>query len=146
MNQLDLAIHSTVHDFKGGTQNLADAMGMSRQILLNKACPTTENAYFAPAQLIQLQNITGNYAINDALNAMQQNSQRPEKDLTHAMMSVSRDFAVVIGDITESMEDYVMSERERRQCLNSVTQMIDECEDLKHAISREGLANKIKAV
>lgn len=146
MNQLDLAIHSTVHDYKGGTQALADAMGMSRQILLNKACPTTENAYFSPAQMAQIQNITGNYAINDALHAMEQHRATPEKDVTSSLLGVTRNFADVVGEVTEAMADNVFTERERRQCLDAVNHLLDDCETLKHSISREGLEQAIKAV
>lgn len=146
MNQLDLAIHSTVHDYEGGTQSLADAMGVSRQILLNKACPTTENAHFAPAQLAQLQNITGNYSINDALQAMEQHREAQEYDLTGSMLGVSKDFAEVVGGITESMADNVMSEPERRHCLDLVETLLEDGEALKQAIHREGLEKKIKAV
>jgi hypothetical protein len=146
MNQLDLAIHSTVHDYADGTQALADSMGMSRQILINKACSTTENAYFSPAQMAQLQNITGNYAINDALSAMEQHRAKPEKDLTSSVLMVSKDFAGVVTEVTEAMADNVMTERERRQCLDSVNQLLDDAEQLKHSISREGLESKIHAV
>lgn len=146
MNQLDLAIHSTVHDYKDGTQALADSMGMSRQILLNKACPTTENAYFSPAQMAQLQNITGNYAINDALSAMEQHRPKTQKELTESVMAVSKDFAGVVGEVAEAMKDREMTERERRQCLDAVNKLLEAAEDLKHSISREGLESKIHAV
>lgn len=150
MNQLDLAIDSTVHDYAGGTNELAELMGMSRTILNNKACPTNENHQFHPQQLISIQRLTGNWSITDAFVAahdvwQKQNSPSAEKDVTQSLFDVAAEFGRMAEKVNEAMSDKVLTERERRDCLKEAEAMLEKCEALKSSLYREGLENKIHA-
>ena len=56
-------IHSTVHGFLPGTAVLAERMGMSRDVLQQKANRNNGQHVFHPQQLIDLMRQTGNAAV-----------------------------------------------------------------------------------
>jgi hypothetical protein len=68
MNTQD-AFYNTVHDYKGGTEELAGRIGMSRAILLNKADPNKEHNKPLLSDADKVMGITGDYRILDALAA-----------------------------------------------------------------------------
>lgn len=152
MNALDLAIDATVHDYDGGTNDLAEHMGMSRTILNNKACPTNEHHQFHPQQLLQLQMQTGNWTITDAFvgarnSWMSKHQPVVEQKGVHAsMLGIAEHFGQVAHAVNEAMADSVLTERERRECLQELDDVFDACETLKQALYREGVEQKIKAV
>lgn len=56
-------IHSTVHGFLPGTGVLAERMGMSREVLQQKANRNNTQHVFHPQQLVDLMRQTGNVAV-----------------------------------------------------------------------------------
>jgi hypothetical protein len=146
MNQLDLAIYNTVHDFSEGTQALADLMGVSRQILLNKANPNTENAYFSPAQLIQIQKLTGNFSINEALTAMEGKKKPTEASFTRLLLQITDELGVAAHMVNEALDDHILTEREKADCLKQVGKVSDACDDLKQALHTQDSSRKISVV
>lgn len=152
MNALDIAIDSTVHEFSGGTNELAELMGMSRTILNNKACPTNEHHQFHPQQLLQLQKLTGNWSITDALMGARDiwNSRnKPESELKNihaSMFTIAEEFGQVAHAINDAMNDSKLTERERRDCLKELDDLLGACEALKSALYREGVEKQIHAV
>lgn len=144
MNQLDLAIHSTVHDGDISTQDLADLMGMSRQILLNKANFNTENAYFSPAQLIQLQNLTSNYSINSALQAMNKSKPTTSKSITHSLLSVTDEVGRIAHEFNRAAEDNHFSEREKADCIKQASKVLNAAESLVASLHAQEVG-KIRA-
>lgn len=147
MNQLDLTIHDTVHDYNGSTKSLADAMGISTTILNNKACPTNEHHQFKPNQLLKLQKVTQNWSITDVFNAERRKAEKQVdngKDTTSSLFDMAAEFGRLAERINESMSDNILTEYERRACLKEVDAMNEKCEALKQALYREGLA--VKAV
>jgi hypothetical protein len=68
MNSQD-AFYHTVHDYKDGTDALANRMGMSRAILLNKADPNKEHNKPLLSDADRIMGLTGDYQILDALAA-----------------------------------------------------------------------------
>lgn len=147
MNKLDMAIEDTVHGYAGGTSELSDHMGMNRTILNNKACHTNEHHQFHPNQLMTLQKVTNNWSITDAfVAARDQFKEVVEKEISDSIWGITQDFAAVVQQVSEAMADNKLTERERRQCLNVVEDLIGDCEALKHSIHREGLEQSIKAV
>lgn len=152
MNALDLAIDATVHDYPGGTNELAELMGMSRTIMNNKACPTNEHHQFHPQQLLQLQKQTGNWSITDALVGARDiwnskhKTQDELKNIHSSMFSIAEEFGQVAHVISQAMDDSKLTERERRDCLKELDDLLGACESLKSALYREGVANHMKAV
>ncbi|PHS70669.1 MAG: hypothetical protein COB23_03075 [Methylophaga sp.] len=129
MNQLDLAIYDAVHDFPEGTQELADLMGMSRQILLNKANFNTENAYFSPQQLKLLQKTTKTHSINDALVAYQSKKIVGNNSITTSILNVVDSVGKAAHEVNKSVEDGIVTEREKADCLkltNEIRKTVDE--------------------
>ena len=66
MNVQD-AFYHTVHDYKDGTAALADRMGMSAAILLNKADPNKEHNKPLLKDADMAMGLTGDYRILDVL-------------------------------------------------------------------------------
>lgn len=146
MNQIDLTIHDTVHDFDGSTKRLAEEMGMSPTILNNKACPTNEHHQFQPNQLIKLQQVTGNWSITDVFVAERAKSEthsESSKNTVSSLFDVTVELGRLAEKINDAMSDNVLTERERRECLKEVDAMTGKCEALKAALYREGM---VKAV
>lgn len=150
MNQLDLTIHDNVHNYNGSTASLADAMGMSTTILNNKACPTNEHHQFHPTQLIKLQQLTGDWSITDAFVGardnwlMKQSPEQAKKGIHASMLAIAEEFGQVAHVVNEAMADSKLTERERRDCLKELDDVLTACEALKQALYREGI--EIKAV
>ena len=89
MNKLEIAIYSTVHDCEIGTLTLAELMGMSRQILLNKADPNKEGSYFSPQQITSLQPITGNHSNTDAYVSSKEAATSKGKSIICSLLAVT---------------------------------------------------------
>ena len=68
MNTQD-AFYHTVHDYRGGSEELAGRLGMSRAVLLNKADPNKEHNKPLLADVDKIMGIAGDYRILDALAA-----------------------------------------------------------------------------
>lgn len=68
MNVQD-AFYHTVHDYKGGTAELANRMGMSGAILLNKADPNKEHNKPLLKDADMVMGLTGDFRILDAMAA-----------------------------------------------------------------------------
>lgn len=66
MSPLD-AFHSTVHDFPGGCESLAPRMGMSAQVLRNKANPNSTTNKPTLDDADRLMGIAGDHRIMHAL-------------------------------------------------------------------------------
>lgn len=63
MNQLELAVHRTAHDFPGGVPALAAAMGQKPGVLKNKVCPTAEWNKLSLDEAMQIMLLSGNHSI-----------------------------------------------------------------------------------
>ncbi len=144
MNQLEIAIYNTVHDYPGGTLELAEEMCMSRQILLNKACPTTENAYFSPQQLSQLQRITNNYAINESLRVMELQPKRKSLTVTESLLDITDKLGATVHEVNQAMSDHVMTDREKAACLKKAGYIKQSADELIHSLHNH--KNALKAV
>ncbi len=137
MNQLDLAVHDTTHDFTQGVQELADLMGISYQVLLNKSNPNAESSYYYPHQLSRLQKITGNYAISLALAPKTKDTQINDATVSDAMLAITDAMGRVAYEIGNSG---VTTYKQRAECLkrvavlssevDSLSKYLHDCEDL----------------
>lgn len=63
------ALHTAVHQFKGGTEGLAALMGISVNSLLHKVSPRDASAHCSPDQFVQVCEFTGDMGPLHALNA-----------------------------------------------------------------------------
>ena len=125
MNQVKLAIWSTTHEYKGGKngafRELAALMGISEQVMRNKACPTSDNSHFSPEQLLTLQNLTDDYRINNAMRLAEKRAGATEAD----------------GKYTE---------REKADCISQLNRIEKACEHLKLAIHQQEAGKLVRAV
>lgn len=138
MNQLEIAIKNTVRDYKPGTNMLFALMEQtSRQRLLNKACETTMNAHFTPRELVNLQNITGDYRINDVMRSMEKRQPIVHNGITDSLIEITKELGAMAQKITESEADGVYTEREKADCIKQLQCLEKACSQLKQAIHQQ---------
>lgn len=130
MNQLELAIYSTVHDFDGKTEDLALLLGMGVQILRNKANYNNEDSFFSPMQLVMLQNVTGNYSINAAFHALNKSKPSLGKSITRSLLSVADEVGSIAREFNRAADDHLFTAREKADCIKQATKVLNAAKDL----------------
>ncbi|WP_010323651.1 phage regulatory CII family protein [Marinobacterium stanieri] len=139
METLDSAIYDTVHADGADTLELATQMGMSRQILLNKANPQCDTNKFSPHELVALQLHTGNRRIAEAMcmevgmNALAPASNKPQSIL-NAMLTVTSECGDVARVIEKSLVDGRLTARERSEVQREINEAIDSLMGMRLAI------------
>lgn len=63
MDQLDLAVHGTVHDSVLPAKSLADRVGVGYQVLLNKANPNSDGHRLTLREALALMLVSDNHSI-----------------------------------------------------------------------------------
>jgi|GEM_PF-6765629 len=144
MNQLEMAIHSTVHDFEGKTEDLAEMLGMGHQVMINKANFNNESSFFSPLQLALLQEKTGNNSINIAMQAMFTKNQSVSKSITYSLLSVSAEVGRVADKFNKAASDSVMTDREKADCIKQAKKALDAVDELLAALHAQP-TGKIRA-
>jgi hypothetical protein len=150
MNQVKLAIWSTAHEYKDGKngafRELSALMGMSEQVMRNKACPTSENSYFSPEQLLNLQNITDDYRINNAMRLTEKRAGATERGVTESLLHITSELGSMAHIIAEAEADNKYTEREKADCISQLNRIERACEHLKLAIHQQEAGKLVRAV
>jgi hypothetical protein len=122
MNHLD-AFHQTVHAAPGGCESLAPRMGMSAQVLRNKACPTNTTNKPTLDDADRLMGITGDYSV---LHALAQNhgfvctriDEQPASDM--AVLEATTDIWSKLGDLGTEVHKALADGRIEQHELKSI--------------------------
>ena len=127
MNQVKLAIWSTTHEYKGGKngafRELAALMGISEQVMRNKACPTSDKSHFSPEQLLTLQNLTDDYRINNAMRLAEKRAGATERGVTESLLHITHELGSMAHIITEAEADGKYTEREKADCISQLNRI-----------------------
>ena len=128
MDQLDIAIHATVHDAELSTNDISARLGMSRQILLNKANPQSDTHKLTVREAVALQIVTCDDRINRAMQLAVPSDPGPQVPLLTSVLTVCREQGDVVRVIDEALKDGKLSLREAEMCQKEI-------DDLMHALA-----------
>ncbi|WP_434361033.1 phage regulatory CII family protein [Parasalinivibrio latis] len=142
MDHLDTAVYSTVHDSAVPARQIAQQLGMSHQVLINKANPQSDSHKLSLREALAVQLITGNYRIHEAMAtelALQRADAPPSTSLLESVLKATAEHGDVVKAIQNALEDGVFSLRERERCQQEVNEAIRALETLRKAIVVEPL-------
>lgn len=142
MQHIYQAIYSVVHNSNISVQEIADLMGIRYQTLVNKANPRSDTHNFTFLETIQLQLVTGNSAINRAidieLKRNQADSKESKQNLLESVLSASKEHGDVVRVIQEAIEDGRFTSREQEQCQQEIDEAIKELNALRLSVVAQG--------
>lgn len=114
MDQLDIAVHQTAHDY--GLPKLARKMGMNEQVLRNKCNPHADNSPLSLRQAIAMMDITDDYRILDAIEVLFGRFAAPVEqhgvDVVAAVLRAVAEHGDVARAVEDSLEDGRITPRE----------------------------------
>ncbi len=140
MDQIDIAVHETVHKSEIKCKEIAATLGMSNQVLINKANSQNEFNKLTLREAVAIQKITGSTAIHEAVGLeLGINSvvlKEPEKpvSLVEALLTVVSECGDVSRATREAMDDGRLTEREKAEMQREVTEAIDSLMAMRLAI------------
>jgi Phage regulatory protein CII (CP76). len=139
MDHIDSAIYDTVHNSGLAPKQLAELMGMSHQVLLNKANPQCEANKFSVHELMALQRHALSTRIVEAMclelgfNALGPVKAKAES-LMDAMLTVVAECGDVSRAVHDSLEDGKLTNRERNEMQREINEAIDALMSMRLAI------------
>ncbi|WP_281545868.1 phage regulatory CII family protein [Grimontia sp. SpTr1] len=142
MDHLDTAVYSTVHDSPIPARQIAQQLGMSHQVLINKANPQSDSHKLSLREALAVQLITGNYRILEAMTTeldLHKAEEQRTASLLESVLKATAEHGDVVKVIQDALEDGVFSLREREKCQQEVDEAIKALETLRKAIVVEPL-------
>jgi ribosomal protein S3AE len=139
MDQIDVAIHQTVHESDISAKEIAQQLGMSHQVLINKANPTSEFHKLSLREALAIMKITGSTSIHEAvglelgLHSMRQDIAE-QKSLMDAMLTVVSECGDVSRAVKDAMEDGRLTAREKAEMQREINEAIDSLMAMRLAI------------
>ncbi|MFD2177783.1 phage regulatory CII family protein [Veronia pacifica] len=141
MDHIDTAIYATVHDSNISARLIAQHLGNSHQVLINKANPQNDTHKLSLREALAIQLITGNRRIYEAmgteLDLLKDNS--PSTNLLESVLRATAEHGDVVRAIQNSLNDGIFTLREREKCQQEVNEAISALEALRKAIVTEPL-------
>lgn len=139
MDHIDSAIYDTVHNAGIAPKQLAGLMGMSHQVLLNKANPQCEANKFSVHELVALQRHTGSTRIAEAMCLeLGVNVLGPvagsSQSVVDAVLTVVSECGDVSRAVQESLADGVLTAREKSNINQSINDAVDALMSMRLAI------------
>jgi ribosomal protein S3AE len=139
MDQIDVAIHQTVHESDISAKEIAQQLGMSHQVLINKANPTSEFHKLSLREALAIMKITGSTSIHEAVGLeLGLHSMRPDiaepKSLMDAMLTVVSECGDVSRAVKDAMEDGRLTAREKAEMQREINEAIDSLMAMRLAI------------
>ena len=140
-DHIDQAVYETVHDSDVRTKEIATRLGMSHQVLINKANPQSEFHKLTLRESIALQLITGSRRIHTAMGVeldIDANPAVSPDSLLKSILSASKEHGDVVRAVHSALEDGHLTLREREQCHREIDEEIEALQNLRAAIVRHG--------
>lgn len=142
MQGIDSAIYSTVHNSAIKPKDLALLLGMSHQILINKANCQCETNKFTAHELVALQKHSGSTRIAEAmclelgLNVVASHSG-PPASLMDAMLTVVSECGEVSRALKDAMSDGKLTSREKETMQREISEAIASLVAMRFSIEEE---------
>jgi len=148
MDNLDTAIHNTLHQSTLCAKAISSEMGIVHQVLVNKANPQTDSHKLTCREALEMQLITGNHAILTAMTnelnvATKSVDDQPCVGILESVLAAGKEHGDVLRLITDALADGRFTLREQEDCQREITEAIDALTQLRESILTHG---KNKAV
>ena len=124
---IDTAVYTTVHDAEMPVKKIAQHLGMSHQVLINKCGLHSEHHKLSLKESVALQIITGDRSIHRAMGVELDESlgetAAPDvrkRGLGRSVLDACREHADVVRRIHDAMDDGVMTSREAEMCQREI--------------------------
>lgn len=150
MDNLDTAIHNTLHKSNLCAKAISSEMGIVHQVLVNKANPQTDSHKLTVREALQMQLITGNYAIHTAMTnelnlaSKQSVAPKPQLGVLESVLLAGKEHGDVLRSITEAMADGRFTLREQEDCQREITEAIEALTQLRESILAHGKAKTVQ--
>lgn len=140
MDHIDQAIHTTVHDSDIPAKDIAQRLGMSHQVLINKANPQSEFHKLTLREALALQLITGSRRILQAMDTELSLSGgvNKSKGLLESVLAASREHGDVVRAVQEALEDNRFTLRERELCQKEIDEAVNALHELRASVVNYG--------
>jgi hypothetical protein len=149
MDNLDTAIHNTLHQSHLCAKAISSEMGIGHQVLVNKANPQTDSHKLTCREALQMQLITGNHAIHIAMTnelnlASKQVAEPQPLGVLESVLIAGKEHGDVLRSITDAMADGRFTLREQEDCQREITEAIDALTQLRESILTHGKAKTVQ--
>ena len=141
MDQLDIAIHQTALEAKGGIGGVARSLGIGEQVFRNKVCPTTETHKLSLREALAMMEATNDDRILIVLAEMRgytlERKKLPDtKSIISAVLAADAEHGDVAQRIREALADDKLTEGEKAKITNEINEAQQALEVLRSTIVR----------
>lgn len=136
MEQVDQAVYETVHNSSIPAKDIASRIGMSHQILLNKANSSNETHKLTLRESIAIQLVTGDTSIHRSMGLELESVNQVEssKGLMETLVIVSKEHGDVVSSVYEALSDGKITNRENENCQREIDEQMKALERLRSAL------------
>lgn len=134
MDQLDISIHATAHDY--GLPEMARKLGIREQVFRNKVNPTEESHKLGFLEWVGMLDVSGDLRSLEVLceqfgGCFERNDVRENpRDLLRALLAADAEHGDVVQSIRDAMSDGRISPRELAGITKEINQARAALEDL----------------
>lgn len=139
MNQLEMAVHRTAHDFPGGIPALAAAMGQKPGVLKNKVDPNSEWNKLSLDEALQMMLLANDRRILSELArelGCEVQGGRPMRNehLIESLLKEQAEHGDVASMLAKVLEDGRVTPREAFEVAREIDDEIQALTQLKHSV------------
>ncbi len=140
LNHFKQSIYDLVHKSEKSCTEIAEILGMHRQILINKANPNNTKNWLTVNELHAIQLITGNDVVLRAMQAelVLHTLKDAPGSILEAMINQGKECGDVFKVVQEALADNRLTERERSDVLKEVDEAIASLERTRIAVVAHG--------
>ncbi len=136
------AVHDLVHESEMDAGQIADALGISRQILINKVNPYNTVNKLTVHEFLAITILTGNDVVlragqNEFILSVLKDAP---PSILEAMINQGKEIGDVFAAVQEALADNHLSERERSRILKEIREAITSLEVTEQAVIAHGRA------
>lgn len=140
IDDIDWAIQQSVHKKRGMSKKLAEILGCSQQVLLNKVNPEVESNHLHVKELFKIVEATGDITpfeiMLEKLGYRVVKEQVKPEPVLQAMLKSVKEHGDVADAITRALEDGEIDEQEVRIIMSEIREGQHALEGLEHAIKQ----------
>ncbi|EGG93550.1 putative bacteriophage protein [gamma proteobacterium IMCC1989] len=136
MDHVDQAVYDVIHNSDISTKDIAQRLGMSHQVLINKANPQQEFHKMTLREALAIQLITGNHGIHRAVETeLGVSENKPVlKNLLESVLVASKEHGDVVREVQQAMEDGRFTLREKEKCQKEIDDAMKALTELRQAV------------
>lgn len=145
MDHLDQAIYDVVHNSDVDAKGISKRLGLSHQVLINKANPQSVSHKLNVREAVAIQMITGNFAILKAMEmelSLSTQTRTPMSVLECAL-DAAKENGDVFAAVKKAMEDGRLTHREKADCFREIDEAVDALNQLRESLELTGKTLKI---